>query len=162
MLINQHVDPAFRFSGQQIDHMISVLQQRIELMRSLFPWDDPNIGIDEGWARFHPYACTVRPSAEVKFSLRIMNHSPVERTFEVQPHLPPGWTLQSLAPAPIRIPAQQEGAVEMTVAVPDAAPVGTQILTVDLRWGDWELREWTEAMVTVTDQGPKVAAAEDP
>ena len=124
----------------------------MELLQSLFPWDDPNFGIDEGWARFYPYACTVRPREEVNFSLRIMNHSPVERTFEVKPHLPPGWTLCSLSPAPIRIPARQEGAVEMTVAVPDAAPVGTHVLTVDLRWGDWELREWTEAMVTVTNE----------
>ncbi len=37
----------------------------------------------------------------------------------------------------------------MTVAVPDTAPEGTQIVTVDLRWEDWDLREWAEALVTV-------------
>ncbi|MHB8864769.1 MAG: MBL fold metallo-hydrolase [Pirellulaceae bacterium] len=152
MLINQHVGPAFRFGGPQLDHMMNVLRQRIELLQSLFPWDDPNFGIDEGWARFYPYARTVRPRDEVTLSVRILNHSPVEQTFEVKPHLPQGWTLCSLVPAAIRIPARQEGAVEMTVAVPDAAPEGTHILTADLRWGDCELREWTEAMVTVINQ----------
>lgn len=41
----------------------------------------------------------------------------------------------------------------MVIAVPDDATAGTSIVTADLSWGDWELREWTEAMVTVAD-GP--------
>ncbi len=150
MLINQHVAPAFRFSGAQIDHMIDVLKQRLDLLQSLLPWDDPNFGLDEGWARFYPYARAASPGETIKLSLRIMNHSPVEQSFEVRLHLPPGWTLCSLTPAPIRIPSREEGAVEMTITVPDVAPAGTSILTADLRWGEWELREWTEAMVTVT------------
>ena len=73
--------------------MIDVLKQRIDLLQSLLPWDDPNFGLDEGWARFYPYARTARPGETIKFSLRIMNHSPVEQIFEVKPHLPQGWTL---------------------------------------------------------------------
>ena len=152
LLINQHVEPAFRFSSAQRQQMRQTLRQRVELLRQLLPWDDPNFGLDEGWARFYPYACTVRPGESTTFSLRIMNHSPAEQTFEVKPHLPPGWTLGCLSPAPIRIPARQEGAIALTINAPDNAPADTHLLTADLRWGDWEFREWTEAMVTLTNE----------
>ncbi len=153
MLINQHVGPAFRFSGPQIDRMLDVLRDRVKLLGDLVPWDDPNFGIDEGWARFYPYGCMTRPGQAITLSLRIFNHSPAEQVFTVKPHLPPGWTLRSITPAAIRIPSLEEGAVEMVIAVPDDATAGTSIVTADLSWGDWELREWTEAMVTVAD-GP--------
>lgn len=154
MLINQHVGPAFRFSRSQIDYMVDTLKRRIHLMKSLFPWDDPNFGIDEGWARFYPYARTARPGEAVTLSLRILNHSPAEQTFELTPHLPPGWTLVWQHPTPLRILPRQEGAAEMVVALPDTVPAGNYILTTDVRWGEWELRHWTEAMITVQDEEP--------
>jgi glyoxylase-like metal-dependent hydrolase (beta-lactamase superfamily II) len=153
-LVNQHVSPAFRFSGDQIDRMKRTLEQRVELLRSLLPWDDPNFGLDEGWARFYPYTHAVHPGQTIRCSLRIMNHSPVEQCFFVGLHLPEGWTLRSMTPAPIRILAREEGAVELTISVPAPAPAGTHILTADLRWGDRELREWTESIVTVTRDEP--------
>ncbi len=161
LLINQHVGPAFRFSGQQLDYMIDVLKQRSELLQKLLPWDDPNYGIDEGWVRFYPYAQSVQASETIKLSLRIMNHSPVEQTFEVKPNLPHGWTLCSLSPSQIRIPPLEEGAVEINVAVPAEARTGVHILTADLRWGDWHVRQWTEAMVTVANDDPTATATTD-
>ena len=152
-LINQHVRPAFRFSTAQLDQMTRTLERRRELLQSLFPWDDPNFGLDESWSRFHPYAQAVRPGSTFRCSLRIMNHSAVEQTFTLNLHLPEGWVLQSMTPAPIRILPVEEGAVEMAISVPGKAPAGTHILTADLRWGDLELREWTEAMVELKSDG---------
>lgn len=152
-LINQHVRPAFRFSTAQLDQMTQTLERRRKLLRNLFPWDDPNYGLDESWARFHPYAQAVRPGSTFRCSLRIMNHSAVEQTFTLNLHLPEGWVLQSMTPAPIRILPVEEGAVEMTISVPGKAPAGTHILTADLRWGDLDLREWTEAMVELKSEG---------
>lgn len=155
MLINQHVGPAFRFSRPQLDHMREVLQQRIALLQALFPWDDPNYGIDDGWARFFPYGRTAQPGDEMVLSLRIMNHSPVEQCYEVRPHLPPGWTLRSHSPATVRLPAREEGAVTIAVAVPRDAAEGSYLLTADLCWGDWDLREWSEALITVTPRAER-------
>ena len=153
-LINQHVGPAFRFSTGQLDEMRGVLRQRVELLGELVPWDDPNFGLDEGWARFHPYAVEVRPGASARLTLRILNHSPAAQTFTVRPQVPRGWTLDSPGSFTLRIPAREEGAVEVRCNVPTGATAGVHLVTADLSWGDWELREWTEAMVTVASQDP--------
>ncbi|MBM4093297.1 MAG: hypothetical protein FJ276_28380, partial [Planctomycetes bacterium] len=149
LLINQHVGPAFRFSGRQRDAMLDTLRERTRLLQELLPWDDPNFGIDEGWARFYPYATEVRPGESVRLSLRLQNHSPKEQTFAVKPRLPAGWTLTAVDPALIGIPPREERAVELAFAVPANAPAGIRLVTADISWDDWDLREWTEAMVTV-------------
>jgi len=150
LLINEHVAPAFRFSRAQIDQMTDTLRKRVELLQALLPWDDPNFGLDEGWARFYPYASTVRAGNQARVSLRIMNHSPEAQTFEVRVHLPEDWSLRGVTPPRLRVPARTEGAVQVRFEVPSGAASGTRILTADLRWDNWDLREWTEAMVTVT------------
>lgn len=152
LLINQHVGPAFRFSVPQLDAMQKVLEERVELLRALVPWDDPHFAIDESWARFHPYACRVKPGAAVTLTLRIMNHSPREQTFSVTPHLPPGWTLTSSANASVSIPARREGAVSLTCVAPADAPPGVQLVTADLAWADRDLRHWTEALLVVEEK----------
>jgi glyoxylase-like metal-dependent hydrolase (beta-lactamase superfamily II) len=152
-LVNQHVGPAFRFSKDQLAQLRTTLEKRVELLRSLLPWDDPNFGLDEGWARFYPYAHAIRPGQDIRGTLRILNHSPAEQTFSVRLHLPPGWVLRSLAPSPLRVLAREEGSVGYEVSVPAGTPSGTYVLTADLSWDNHELREWTETLVTVTDSG---------
>lgn len=149
MLINQHVEPAFRFSASQFERMERTIHERIELLRALLPWDDPNFGLDEGWARFYPYALKVRPGTSGRVELRIWNHSEKAQTFRVKPNLPAGFSLVSMTPQPISIPSKSEAAVEITLAAPSETPDGIRLLTADVAWGDWELREWTEAMLTV-------------
>ena len=152
LLINEHVSPTFRFSVRQLDEMRDVLKKRRGLLQALLPWDDPNFGLDEGWARFHPYAPKVCPGETARLSLRVRNHSPTKQTFMIKPHLPAGWTLSSAVPIAIPVPAREEGAVELVFVVPEDARSGILLLTADLSWGDWELREWAEAMVTVTNR----------
>lgn len=152
-LINQHVGPSFRFSARQRDELRGALRQRIRLLQDLLPWDDPNFGLDEGWARFHPYAPKVKPGQAVRLSLRLMNHSPVEQCFTVTPRLPRGWAPTPGVPLTVRIPAREEGAVEVAFQIPPETAAGIHLVTADVAWGDWDLREWTEAMVTVVDPG---------
>ena len=149
LLVNQHVEPAFRFSREQRAQMREKLKQREVLLRSLFPWDDPNFGIDEGWVRFYPYACQLRPGDATQLSVRILNHSPAEQRFTVRPHLPAGWQLDPHRADAVRIPAQTEGAVSIGISIPRDTPPGNYLLTADVAWGNWELREWSEAIVQV-------------
>ncbi len=151
LLINQHVVPAFRFSTAQIDQMLDTLHSRVEIMRELLAWDDPNFGIDEGWARFYPYAVRARPGETVEVALRIMNHSPAEQVFRVTPHLPANWTLSFPGSISVRIPALEEGAVRVRATLPAGIPAGTYLMTADLQFNGWDLHEWTEAMVTVPE-----------
>ena len=83
-----------------------------------------------------------------------MNHSPQARDFRIGLNLPPGWAPLSPALAPVRIPPREEGRVPFTVTVPEAA-AGLHVVTADLGWGDWELREWTEMMVEVVAAIPE-------
>jgi len=145
LLINEHVPPAFRFSPHQIDFMIQMFTERRAVFAELFPWDDPNFGVDEEWARFYPYTAEVRAGARVDLKVILRNHSASEHEFRVTPHVPPGW---KTSPGPIRVvvgPRQ-----ERSISVPITGDVpGLKIVTADVAFGPWDLREWIEAMVTV-------------
>ncbi len=154
LLINQHVEPAFRFSREQRTRMRENLKQREDLLQSLFPWDDPNYGIDEGWARFYPYACALHPGDATQLSLRILNHSPGEHQFTVKLHLPTGWQLDPNPIDTVRIPARMEGAISLGISIPRDTPPGQYVLTADVAWNQWELCEWSEAIVRVDPTPP--------
>jgi len=146
-LLNQHVEPAFRFSSAQVIQMRETLRRRIVLLAELFPFDDPNYGLDEGWAAMHPYWTTLRPGESAKLALRITNHSPRERTFRASVHTPSGLQCSDVNPA--RIAAHAEGRLEMTVEVPRSIRAGLHVLTTDVGWDGAELREWAEAIIEV-------------
>ncbi|HXP59156.1 MAG TPA: MBL fold metallo-hydrolase [Dongiaceae bacterium] len=148
-LVNQHVEPMFRFSPEQLQRMQSTLEKRVELLRPLFPWDDPNYGLDEGWARLQPYG--IRADSHQPFACRaiLLNHSPREESFEIRPRLPKGWACKSLCPGRVQVPPGQEGAVEFTVLPAPDAPPGLYVITADVKSRQLDLREWMEALVRI-------------
>jgi glyoxylase-like metal-dependent hydrolase (beta-lactamase superfamily II) len=145
LLINQHVPPAFRFSSQQIDFMIKTFEKRRSLLSELFPWDDPNFGVDEEWARFYPYTAEATAGGRVELQVILRNHSASQQEFRVTPHVPPGWKTER-GPLRVSVGPRQERSVTIPVTV---GTPGLKIVTADVSFGPWELREWTEAMVTV-------------
>jgi glyoxylase-like metal-dependent hydrolase (beta-lactamase superfamily II) len=145
LLINQHVPPAFRFSSRQIDFMIDTFEKRRELLAELFPWDDPNFGVDDQWARFYPYTAVVASGGTVELKLILRNHSASEQEFRITPHVPIGWKAVQ-GTLRMSVGPRQEGSVSIPVTV--GSP-GLKIVTADVAFGPWDLREWTEAMVTV-------------
>ncbi len=144
-LINQHVAPGFRFSPAQLDFMISNFTARKELMAALLPWDDPNFGVDEQWARFYPYAAEIGAGGRVDLEVILRNHSPQRQVFSVTPHVPAGWHAPA-GPLRVSIPPRGERAMHVPVT---AGAAGLGIVTADIAFGNWDLREWTEAMVAV-------------
>ncbi|MGQ9589724.1 MAG: MBL fold metallo-hydrolase [Planctomycetota bacterium] len=149
LLVNQHVGPAFRFSAAELETLRSTLERRIGLLRELLPWDDPNFGLDEGWARIYPYALRLREGEGAALELRILNHAPREQAFSVRWNVPAGLAIEDLGPNPIRIPPRGEGAAKARISAPSGAEAGVRVLTADLRFGEVELREWTEGLVEV-------------
>ncbi len=144
LLINEHVAPAFRFSRAQLDFMIDTFEKRRPVIADLIPWDDANYAVDENWARFYPYTAEVAAGGHVSLQVILRNHSPQPREFRVTPHAPAGWTV----PAPLRvtIPARQERQVSIPVT---AASSGLHLVTADISSTNMDLREWTEALITV-------------
>lgn len=145
LLINEHVPPAFRFSSQQVDFMIETFEQRRKLLSALFPWDDPNFGMDEEWARFYPYTAEVGAGGHLELQMILRNHSASQQEFRVTPHVPAGWKAPH---GPLRVSAgpHQECSLSIRLTVDTS---GLKIVTADVAFGPWDLREWTEAMVTV-------------
>ena len=75
LLINQHVRQTFRFSPAQIETMKSSLRRRATILGELFPWDNPNYGLDEQWSRLDPYASEARRARKLAVRAVFFNHS---------------------------------------------------------------------------------------
>jgi glyoxylase-like metal-dependent hydrolase (beta-lactamase superfamily II) len=145
-LVNQHVDPIFRYTPAQIDLMQANFTARSALFRALFPWDDPNYGLDERWARFYPYSAEARPGQALELQFVILNHSATRREFRVTPHAPAGWNAGD--PLQLSLAPREEKAVPIRVT-PGGGVRGVQVITADVAFGTWDLREWAEAIVAV-------------
>ena len=147
LLINQHIPPAFRFSASQLGTMVANWRERTEQMRALFPYDDVNFGVDEQWARFYPYGREIAAGEEFGLQVVVLNHSPTRRTFRITPHLPKGWTT-ARATFELPLAPRTEGAVAIRVT-PPADWRGHATLTADVSFGEWDFREFVEAVVLV-------------
>ena len=84
-LINEHIPYVFRFSEKELDYLETNLQKRKEILDELLPWDDINYGIDEQWATFYPRGVSAKAGTPIELQVRILNHSPIARTFKVTP-----------------------------------------------------------------------------
>ena len=76
----------------------------------------------------------------------VRNHSGEKQKFSVTPHVPAGWRAP-VGPLRVSLPARAEGAVRVPLIV--GAP-GVGIVTADVAFGTCDLREWIEAIVTVS------------
>ena len=148
LLINQHVVEPFSFNALQIDHMKATLTKRKALLTELFPWDEPNYGIDERWVRFRPYGSKTKPGRNVHVSLKTFNHSDASRTYTFALNLPAGFDSESKT-ASVTIPLRTEKQTDFNLAIDTSVAPGTYVITTDVEQGRWNLRYWTEAIIEV-------------
>ncbi len=148
LLINQHVVEPFSFSNRQIDHMLATLTKRKELLTELFPWDEPNYGIDERWIRFYPYGQKAKPGQTIQVSLKVFNHSNTSRMFTVSLNLPAGLDAKTTT-ASVTIPSKNEKQVDFSILIGASIDPDTYVVTADVKFNQWDLSQWTEAIVEV-------------
>ena len=148
LLANQHVEPLFSFSGQQLDQMKNILLERNSILKDMFPWDNVNYGTDEQWISVHPYGQKVIPGETVEYTVKIFNHSEVIKTFIIEPDVPEGFKMEPET-ALIAIKPLTEGEQTFKVKVPKHAPPGITLMLTDIKTGNWDLREWSEALIDV-------------
>jgi len=148
LLINQHVVEPFSFAAGQLDHMTETLAKRKALLAELFPWDEPNYGIDERWIRFYPYGRNAKPGQAVHISLKLFNHSNVPHLFTAALNLPDGFDTAP-ATASVTIPPRTEQQVDFNLLVDASIEPGTYVLTADVEWERWRLPRWTEAIIEI-------------
>jgi glyoxylase-like metal-dependent hydrolase (beta-lactamase superfamily II) len=149
-LVNQHVEPAFRFSPAHLERMRAELLKRRAILADLAPWPHPNYAVDESWAAIHPYGSSARTGETVSFRLRIWNHSPRTESYRIKWNVPPGWVVERAA-AQVSIPPHTEGETEalITVGPRSAGFSALQVITAGLEFAGIRLKDWTEALVRV-------------
>ena len=148
LLANQHVEPLFAFSRQQLEYMTNLLLERNDIFKDLFPWDDINYGVDEQWVRIYPYGQKANPGETVECTVKILNHSNVPKTFLIQPELPKGLSVEPNI-ASLVIEPQTEGEQTFKIMVSKLVQPGISLITVNLKFDGWDLREWSEALIEI-------------
>ena len=149
LLANQHVEPLFAFSREQLDHMTDVLIERTKLLKELLPFDDINYGIDEQWARIYPYGQKASPGGSLDYSVKIFNHSGEAKTFTLEPSQSEDLNVEP-GKASIVIGPQTEGEQNFRVSVSKKAAPGISLLFVTVKFDRWDLHEWCEGLVEIS------------
>ncbi len=150
-IVNQHIEPPFRFTEEQVNFMADNLIEREALMQELFPWEDPNYGIDERWARIYPYSQVIQPGQSVNFSVIILNHSDQVQEYTIHP------VSKKLTCFPeelvIKVDPKKEGLADFTLEIPVDMSTENLVITVDVAFGEWHLHEWCESIIKLrTDE----------
>ena len=148
-IFNEHVDPAFDFTDDEIAFMRANLAEREKLFGEVVPWDHANYGLDEPWARCFPYEQKAAPGGEVAFKLVITNHSAEARKATCRAVLPSAWGRKATEWAATGIASRKDGEMNLAFRIPPDAKPGRTIIPVDLKYGEWDLPQFTEAIVVV-------------
>jgi glyoxylase-like metal-dependent hydrolase (beta-lactamase superfamily II) len=149
LLANQHVEPLFAFSREQLDHMTDILNQRTRILKELIPFDDINYGIDEQWARIYPYGQKTIPGGSIEYSVKIFNHSGAVKTFFLEQDKAEGFKVEP-EKASIVIGPQSEGEQKFKVSVSKQAAPGVALLFVNVKFDGWDLRKWCESLIEIS------------
>jgi hypothetical protein len=153
LLINQHVLEPFCYSKDQIEYMTKVLEKRRQILADLFPWDEPNYGIDEQWARIYPYGQQAKAGQRVDVTVKILNHSSSAQVYTVRLNVPEG--LQSEPQnANVRIEPREEAQLQFKITVPEAVSKKLYVITCDVGFDKWHLRDWCESLIEIIANSP--------
>jgi glyoxylase-like metal-dependent hydrolase (beta-lactamase superfamily II) len=153
LISNQHVEPLFAFSRDQIDHMRKVLYERTQIMKELLPFDDISYGIDEQWARIYPYGQKSTAGGSLEYTVKVFNHSSVAKTFTLVPEEREGFKVKP-GKASVFIGPLSEGEQTFKVSTIKELSPGVYPLFVSVKFDGWDLNEWCESMVEVTHSKP--------
>ena len=132
-------------SSAYLDKALETLSQREVLMGKLFPWDNPNFGLDPYWVRAYPYRQSILPGQPVTLEVIIFNHSEAPRLAKVTLRAPAGWKV--IPSAPIRILPHSEGRIRLAAVAPLEPPRRREVLGLAVQFGARNLGEMTEAIV---------------
>ncbi len=150
LLINQHVLEPFRFSQNQLDHMTNVLEKRRRILADLFPWDEPNYGIDERWAGIYPYGQKAKPGQHLEIAVKILNHSDSRKVYTVKPNVPDGFRVEPKH-ASVNVEPRKEAEIHFQITVPNKVTKSPHVITADIEFDKWVLHQWCEAMIEISE-----------
>jgi len=132
-------------SEEYLRRALDLFREREKLFARLFPWEDPNFGLDPGWIRCYPYRQKALPGGPVLVEACIYNHASHPKPVTAQLRVPPGW----LTPGPARltIPPRQETRIRFETRAPEAPARRRQVLGLAVTFDGIRLGEFAEAIV---------------
>lgn len=142
-LINQHVEPMFRFSRAQIEFMKASWERRRAAIAELAPWPHPSFAVDDQWVRFDPYEWS--GGAPVRSSVVVHNHAARPAGFELHLKAPEGWRV-SRAVFSGTVAPRRENRLPLELAPPPGAG-GLHVLEAVLRLAGVDVEHSAECLV---------------
>ena len=124
---------------------LKLFEERRALFSVLFPWDDPNFGLDPDWVRAYPYRQFILPGQRVTIEARVYNHGGTPRQASAELRVPSGWRIEKAAS--VTIPAHTEGKMRLTAIAPTHAQTRREVLGLVVRFDGHNLGEIAEALV---------------
>ena len=115
LLLAAHWGP-LPYSDEYMQKGLNLFEQRRELFSALFPWDDPNFGLDPSWVRAYPYRQFVLPGQPVTIEARIYNHGGTARQASAELRAPSGWQVRKSEA--VTVPAHTEGKIRLAAVAP--------------------------------------------
>lgn len=148
-MFNCHVKDAFTFTDEEIRFMRANLDTREKLFGELVPWDHANYGLDPSWVRCDPYVQQVAPGDTARWRVVFTNHSASDRTARCRTVPPKAFSARAAPWVSREVASKKEQSVEMQLAIPDGLSPGRYVCPIDVRYGDWDLPQFTEAIVDI-------------
>ena len=105
--------------------------------------------MDDSWVRCHPYEQTATPGARVDLRVVVTNHSTAPQQAACRGLLHPATSGRPTEWRRDEIAAKSEKEIRLSLAVPDDAAPGRHVLSIDVRYGPWDLPQFTEAIVVI-------------
>lgn len=136
-------------SEEYLRKTLEILEERRDLMAPLFPWDDPNFGLDPYWVRTYPYRQKIFRGQVVMLEVRIYNHSDSNRRASAALRVPAGWRFEKRGS--VVVEPHSEGKIVLTAKASNNPAHRREVLGVDVHFGDRDLGEITEAIVDYWD-----------
>jgi len=167
-IINCHINDAFEFTAEQYRFMRDNLAQREKLFSQLVPWDHANYGMDGSWVRCDPYEQHTQAGRTVPLDVVVTNHSAQDRIVACRAVLPTRWTQHDNVPhatpnkpsagsttwTKTTAPAKADAKMTLKLDIPEHVPPGRYVIPIDVRYGSWNLPQFTEAIIVLQSHNP--------
>ena len=145
-IFNCHVPCAFTFTDEEIRQMRTNLAERERLYADLFPWGQPNYGIDEHWVRPYPYEQNVGGGETATLQVCFTNHSPEARIASCRPILPESWNI-NIPEQSATIPSKQERHITFSIPIPaHVNSTRRTVIPLDITYDGRPLGQFREAI----------------
>lgn len=148
-IFNCHVDVAFDFTAEECRFMRENLAAREKLFGEMVPWEHPNYATEDTWVRMFPYEQKASAGARIDLRAVVTNHSAAAHKAAVRAVLPRAWGGGATDWQTAEIPSKSEGEIKLSLAVPQDTTPGRYVLPIDVRYADWDLPQFAEAVVVL-------------